>query len=232
MSKRGPKPVDRGQLVFEADSLAMSLHELRDGRPGLLVHLKGGVWRTTLLPEIREDEIGYPEKVRQRILAGRMRYSPFRSKVTMLVFPETEEAQKDVLELVRRSKHWDFVRPVSARPEIWKRLKTARSVADIRAIARRLRQPLLRSILYSHAEGFLHAKRLPHFPKSNRPRSDTKRIDFFAKVLAGLNPGIAPATATKRLAHCVLTHGDITKHLQLTDYSDVLKQTRKAGGKK
>jgi hypothetical protein len=85
----------------------------------------------------------------------------------------------------------------------------------------------LGSILYSHAEDFLRAKRLPHCPKSNRPRSDTKRIEFFAKVLAGLKLGIAPATATKRLAHCVLSTGDITRHLDLPDYTEVLKRTRK-----
>lgn len=229
MGKRGPKPVDFGQLEFEADSLARSLHELRDGRPGLLVHLKGGVWQTILQPEPPEDEIGHPEKMRQRALAGRMHYRPVRSRVSVLVFPRTKEAQKDVLKLVRYSKHWRFVSPVSPRPEIWKRLNTSRSVAAIRDIARRVRHPLLRSILYSHAEDFLRSKRLPHFPKSNRPRSDTKRIEFFAKVLAGLNLGIAPATATKRLAHFVPSTGDITKHLKLSDYTAVLKRTRKGG---
>jgi hypothetical protein len=227
MGKRGPKPVDFVKLALDADSLATSLYELRDGRPGLLVHLKGGVPKTTFLPEIRKDEIGHPEKVDQRISAGRMRYRPIRTRVSMLVFPETREARKDVLEIVRRSKHWRFVSPLSGRPGIWKRLRTARSAADVRDLARRLTHPLLRSILHSHAEDFLRAKRLPHFPKSNRPRSDTKRIEFFAKVLAGLNLGIAPATATKLLAHYLLTTGDVTRHAGLPDYTEVLKGTRK-----
>src|SRR5712692_8558128 len=114
MGKRGQKTVDLGQLRFEAYSLATSLFELRDGRPGLLVHLKGGVWKTTLVPELRGDEIGHPEKVRQRMLAGQMRYRPVRSRVNILVVPRTKEARKDALELVRRSKHWTLVSAVSA----------------------------------------------------------------------------------------------------------------------
>ena len=228
--KRGPRPVDISKLAFEADSLAMSLHELRDGRPGLLVHLKGGVWKTTLLPELREDEVGRPEKLRRRVMAGQVRYVRSRCKVNTLIVPRTGRALKDAWRLVRGSRHWRYVTGVSARPEIWERLKTARSVAEIREIARGLRRPVLCSLLRSHAEGFLRAKSLPHYPKSNRPRSDTKRIQFFAKVLAGLKLGIAPATATKRLARSVLTSGDITKHLNLPDYTEVFKPTQ--GGKK
>ena len=227
MGMRGPKQVDISELRFEAYSLATSLYELRDGRPELLVHLKGGVWKTTFLPEFSEDEIGHPEKVRQRLLTGRMPYRRVRSKVSILVVPRTREARKDALGIVRRSKHWRLVSGVPARPEIWKRLKTAHSVADVREIARRLTHPSLRSTLYSHAEAFLRAKRLPHCPKSNRPRSDTKRIKFFGKVLAGLSLGIAPATATKLLANFVPSTGDITKHLKLSDYAEVLKRTRK-----
>lgn len=226
MGKRGPKAVNFVQLAHDADSLAISLYEERDGRPGLLVHMNGGVWKTTLFAELRADEIRYPEKVSQRIAAGGMRYRPIRTKVSVLIVPRTKEAQKDVLNFVRGSRQWKFVPPVSPRPEMWRRLRSACSAAEVRDIARSLRHPLLRSILSSHPEDFLRAKRLPQFPKSNRPSSDAKRIEFVAKVLSGLNLGIAPATATKRLAHYFLSTGDITRHLALPDYSEVLKVTR------
>lgn len=231
MGIRGPKPVDISQLVFEADLFARALYQLRNGMPGLLVHMKGGVWKTTLLPELREDEIGHPEKVKQRILAGQMRYTPIRCKVTILVAPRTRKALKDVLGVV--SKHWRSTLPVSAKPELWNQLKKARSVGDVREVVRRLRRQHreLASILCAHPEGFLRAKHLPHWPKSKRPSSDNKRIQFLAKILAGLKLGIAPLTATKRLGRSVLSISDITRHLHLLDYGDVLKPTRKGQGK-
>ena len=206
--KRGPKPVDVRQLREEAYSLALALYALRHGWPGLLTHLKGGLWLSRLLLELREDEVGRSERVTRRILAGRMQHSPFRYKVTTLALPLplTNKWRKDVLGLVRLDKNWRFTPPTSARPGIWKRLTTARSVAEIREIARRLRPlyPLLASTLDSHAEDFLRAKQLPNYPQSNRPRTADKRTQFFAKTLAGLSLGIAPATAIKRLAHSAL----------------------------
>jgi hypothetical protein len=50
-------------------------------------------------------------------------------------------------------------------------------------------------------EEILKAKQLWNYPVTNRPRSDDKRVEFFAKSLAGLTLGLAPATATKRLSH-------------------------------
>ena len=50
--------------------------------------------------------------------------------------------------------------------------------------------------------GLYRATRLWNYPKDKgRPTSDNKRIEFFAKALAGLMLGISPATATKRLSH-------------------------------
>lgn len=203
--KRGPKPVDLGQLRYDAYQLALALCALRHGWPGFLTHLRGGVWVSRLLAQIREDELGHPERTKQRILAGQMDYSPFRYKVTTLALPLplTSKVRKDVVGLVRRNKNWRFKPPISARPEIWELLTAARSVAEVREIARRLRPlyPLLASTLDSHAEDFLRAKQLPNYPRSNRPRTADKRTQFYAKILAGLRLGIAPATATKRLAH-------------------------------
>jgi hypothetical protein len=52
----------------------------------------------------------------------------------------------------------------------------------------------------NNAQDILNAKDLPHYPRAERPTSDNKRIEFFAKVFSGLALGIAPLTATKRLS--------------------------------
>jgi hypothetical protein len=56
-------------------------------------------------------------------------------------------------------------------------------------------------VIRTHAHDLLSAKWMPNYPRTERTRSDDKRILFYAKILAGLSLGIAPATAVKRLAH-------------------------------
>jgi len=51
-----------------------------------------------------------------------------------------------------------------------------------------------------NADEIIKAKNLPHYPRAERPSSDNKRIEFFAKVFAGFALGLAPLTATKRLS--------------------------------
>ena len=48
-------------------------------------------------------------------------------------------------------------------------------------------------VIAANAKGFLEARMLPSYPRSTRPRSDDKRVAFFAKVLAGFELGVAPA---------------------------------------
>jgi hypothetical protein len=214
--KPGPKSVDVDQLRFQATALAGNLWVLRDGRPGML-HSKRGVWVSRKIPLISWDEVGRPEKVTQRILRGEMEYETMRYKVRQFAIEPTTKAFRDALARVKCSKDLILVeRPTVARPEIWKRLSGSRSAVDIREISRRIRQqdPLLASTLYSYAEGLLEAKLLHNYPKSKRPSSDDKRIDFFAKVLAGLRLGIAPATATKRLSHIPLRGNDAWSWVQ------------------
>lgn len=200
--RRGPKPIDWDLLVERAELCGIVLLRLREGTPGILTHMKGGVWHTKFLAQLHSDEIGHPEKVKQRTLAGQMSYTPVRYKVSMLAVPPTRKAIRDALRIVKRSKYWRFTPPNLPKPGLWKRIKGAHSIGEILEIGRHLRQtsPDIVSFLSFHAENLLQAKRLPNYPKSTRPRSDNKRIQFFAKVLAGRELGIAPATATKRLA--------------------------------
>ena len=63
------------------------------------------------------------------------------------------------------------------------------------------------------------AKRFPHYPKNPRPSSDDKRLIFFAKVLAGLEHGLAPLSATKRLSHWDFSKESLEKILTERDVS-------------
>jgi len=56
-------------------------------------------------------------------------------------------------------------------------------------------------VLELHAEKILIGKRLPNYAKTDRRRSDDKRVVFLSKVLAGARLGLAPITAAKRLSH-------------------------------
>lgn len=215
MGKRGPKGVSANHLELTALGWAWFLRTLRDGEPGSVRKTKLGSWRTTVpLAVLRWNEVGRPERAERRILAGKMRYRSMRYRrietVKDVVVPPTRAALKKAEALVRGRKEWKLEPPVLPRPELWQRLKRASSCADIRLVARALRRShpvFLSKVLHSHAGDLLKAKQLPNYPRSERPHSDEKRIWFFAKVLAGLEHGIAPVTATKRLAHFPGTRG-------------------------
>jgi hypothetical protein len=198
---RGPRSINFAELLRRAESMAASLYALFEGRPGFLVHSKGGVWKTKQMALLREEELGRPDKVRERILEGQMQYEPLRFKMSVLIVPPTDQGRKDAKALVRHNRHWRYTQDIVPRPEMWERLIKARSLADVRNIASRLRpdHPMLASMLHSYAGDFLRAKRLHNYPMSNRPSSEYKRIEFYARVFAGLSLGIAPATTTRRL---------------------------------
>ena len=99
------------------------------------------------------------------------------------------------------------------KPAIWEQVKRADTVSQIRGAVRgmgELQVHFASSTAWAqnpagafrhYAEGILAAKQLPHYPKTNRPRSDDKRVEFLAKTMAGLTLGIAAITAVKRLSH-------------------------------
>lgn len=98
---------------------------------------------------------------------------------------------------------WLFTLPINRRPAIWQQLKNAHSIGQMRRALRRMRawakpHPELRH-LYPHARDLLKVRRLHNYPKNERASSDNKRIELFAKALAGLEFGLAPATARHRL---------------------------------
>jgi hypothetical protein len=189
MGLRGPKPVDLGRLMDEAGHWATLFYALRDGQRPEVVGI-----------ETKDRTIGRGELL---LLLARSATSP-----------KAKAAREEMLRKIR-NKDWNWVvsSPVMAAPEIWKRLKRARSAKDIQEVSRAIRRwaseympgedwaTRFPDALASQADKVLSAKRLPNYPKTNRARSDDKRIEFFSKVLAGLMLGIAPITAIKRLSH-------------------------------
>lgn len=94
----------------------------------------------------------------------------------------------------------------------WDQLKRAHTEREIRRVAesiRRWAQQVERSdwqtefplVIRDHAKDLLRAKKSWNYPRKGRPKSDDKRVLFFAKVLAGFMFGLSPGYATKRLAY-------------------------------
>jgi len=117
---------------------------------------------------------------------------------------------------------WSVMPPVVPKPHVWEQLKNAHTAPDIKKAARGIGNPSeefskdLRNAFSStlekwaqhpdkaisyYAEEIREAKKLPHYPKTTRKRSDDKRVVFLSKVMAGLTLGLAPISAVKRLSH-------------------------------
>jgi len=192
MGLRGPKPVDPQHLKSEAENWAALLYALRNGEP-------------------------------ERLVAAKWKGRTLNKWELMLVWARAESGTDPKAEALRqellrdiKGKGWITSSAVVAAPEIWEQLKRADSVKEIQKVARRIRRwasryrprndwaTRLPDTLASNADKVLIAKRLPNYPQApeaKRPRSDDKRIEFFAKVLAGAMLDIAPITAAKRLSH-------------------------------
>ncbi|MCI0722935.1 MAG: hypothetical protein L0338_28805 [Acidobacteria bacterium] len=218
--KPGPKPLDLGFMKQQAYVWTTVLYRVRDGCPGYLAKIVGGSGKATHIRVM--DGLSFFETV-TRPLRQRQGLLPARSErvevvATAVVLPEKLRYAR---QLLKDAKSWILTPPEPPRPEVWSRLKKARSVAEVRKIADELHR-VNRTIsaaqwkpLHLHARDFLRAKRLHSYPKSDRPRSDDKRIHFFAKILAGLMQGIAPATAIKRLSNLALPDShDITREFE------------------
>jgi hypothetical protein len=191
MTGRGrPKLADLERLKSEAARWASFLFTLRDGQSGFIEKVTG--WR-------RVEGKGF--KVRRATGIVVVKIIPVERK-TASKFIRTIQKLKD--------ENWIVFRPTFPDPNAWEQLKRARSAREVQEAAQSIRRwerhfgPIvvwkeLPKAIRCHGIDILKAKMLPNYPKSKRPRSDDKRILFFAKVMAGLTLGIAAATATKRL---------------------------------
>jgi len=173
MGARGPRPADVERLKSSAKGWATLLFGLRDGAKGIA------------------EKWGQP-------------------LVVELVVPKNRHKTEALLkDLEKRGFRVGW--PVYPSPDIWEQLKRARSLREAKECIARLRQwrrrelpelgndNLLRA-LQSAPRDFLQAKRLPNYPRAVKTNDD-KRVVFLAKVFVGLEGGLAPLTATKKLSH-------------------------------
>jgi hypothetical protein len=105
-----------------------------------------------------------------------------------------------------------FFPGLPARPQLWRRLKKPESIKRLQRAGEDIYKwlsaavpgihstPQYREALCEHPAKLFQVRELWNYPRTDRPSSDEKRIAFFAESLAGLMVGIAPATATKKLA--------------------------------
>jgi len=179
MGLRGPKPLDKERLSFRAVQLANFLYTLRDGQVG---RIKGS--------------------------------GVFGSVVAVVPLSGSKEKTMELLKKIEELSGTPFevIPPVPANRTAWDHLKNARTEGHIRQAAASIRRwarnvdrrdwrTKFPRIISDHAQDLVRAKGGWNYPRKNRPKSDDKRIVFFAKVLAGLSLGLSPTYTTKELAY-------------------------------
>lgn len=208
MGLRGPKPVESRILEVEATNWAQFFYTLRDGQPGYLQRVKWGPWQTTSsamwtpVPS-GKGTVMVPSKTRYRTSQALGRPIPI----------PVADGAKELPAGLLKAKDWVVSRPVMPKAEVWQQLEKARTLPQVKHAAEKIGElgQVFASTtswaqnpggaLTEYAGEVLKAKRLPHYPRTSRQRSEDKRIIFWAKVMAGATLGLAPITAVKRLAH-------------------------------
>jgi hypothetical protein len=127
--------------------------------------------------------------------------------------PESTDARLLLKKSLRNPKdsEWLVKPPVMPAPKVWEQFKVARSSAELVQALNAMEEhipeadlgllrPLFKAAREYAADIFNAKAHLLHYPGSDRPGSDNKRIDFFAKILGGVALGLSPLTSTKRLA--------------------------------
>lgn len=189
MSHPGPKPVDIPLLKTHARHWYQLLLVIARGRAGMIVEDNDTV---VLEPsdEIREK---LPELEKMRGTPGVLW---FRSPI----FPQAE-----IWEELKRAGSAKEMQKALAGVEKYLRKGWRRPPVDRflglmpLSWAETVWGKLVRAA-QDRADDLVQAMDLPHYPRTQRPSSDLKRIEFFAKVLAGLALGLSPLTTTKRLS--------------------------------
>jgi hypothetical protein len=183
--------------------------------------IRAGIAETILIVRITSDQQGHETAVRVleriKMIARRTGdQSPY------IEHPLCQKIQQDM----PLPKKWHFgLSPnqqgllffpaLSPQPQLWEQLKRSRSVKQMRratveiynwlltAVPGVQNMPEFRIALCGRAEDLFRARKLWNYPSAGRlrPTSDNKRIEFFAKALAGLMLKVSPATATRKLAN-------------------------------
>lgn len=207
MKRRGPTPVNFNQLDRTAGMWVSIFVDLRDGRDGRIMR-----WERIAKTRTRDGRViplteyhaQHPDDDGQLIDTG--------GEVLAMFAPADTKHERRVRRML--SKLQDDPRriwiddPVFPRKDLWERFNRAKSASEMRGVAHEVANWMRRHRIHArwrraledHAEALFHAKEtLWTYPRSGRPSSDNKRVEFFAKALAGLILGIAPATAMRHL---------------------------------
>jgi hypothetical protein len=194
MGRRGPRPVDMKLLKANARLWYRVLHEIAYGEPGRIVYVDKEVKELPpteevrkLLPKLRKLD-GAPGVIwfHSPVFPEPEVWSRFKDPHPRAI-EEAYEALNTLEKHLRR--HWlrpspDWNDQVDGPPPTWSDSLFGRLIRAAR----------------ERADDLVVAAELQHCPKGGQQSSDTKRIEFFSKVLAGLALGLAPRTATKRLS--------------------------------
>ena len=185
MGLRGSKPrVDRTILWGNASRWARFLFALRDGEPGAIFNLEWGP---------REPVVYLGKKGRRRLL---------RAISPAVVLKAGDDWSKLI-----GGDETHLMEPVAARSDLWEGLCSSDSERDIIRIAAEIRRwvkdqrprlvgaDLFPDLLILYRKQIIQARRLRNYPRTDRSGSDDKRVEFFAKILAGLQVGLTAITA-------------------------------------
>jgi hypothetical protein len=206
MGLRGPKPVNVKSLEAEATQWACFFYTLRDGQPGTMQRVEWGPEQSTGA----EKWTPVPSRRGRLMLPSNTRYRTSKAIGSVIFIPVSEAARMLPPEMVVRD--WCIFPPVMPKPKSWEQLKRARTVSQVKLAATgigELQATFTSSTSWAlnpagalcrYAEEILAAKRIAHYPRTGRQRSEDKRVVFLAKVMAGLTLGLAPITAVKRLS--------------------------------
>lgn len=227
MGSRGPKPKSEQErqaqtelLKVTAESWAIFFYTLRDGSPGVIQSVEWGPWEEWLgIVKLGPGEI-FQTQDKDRI-------SQFRKskRIVGIRFLGLDTSREDEEKIFRELKKRDDLvvcMPVKPSPGLWRRFRDARTATEHASAVSSLEEwwkalygtgegslfPVLSSSTTTSKDEFgllasralFNAKKLWLYPRTDRPKSDDKRIEFFAKGAAGLRLGIAPATALRKLA--------------------------------
>jgi hypothetical protein len=216
----GPKPPDLDSLLFYELAWTRVFLGLRDGSPATEEQVPGGDGSGMLVKFSGQDE--------EKLLILRSGKKPLQLRVLKEVATDDKwrgrvQKEEGEFEALITGQKVERVRypGMPAERNLWEALKRARSAAQVRRICRRSKHWLkwewkgkrggkrwyIRSpsacpeALSDHAEEFCRAKGNSRYPRSKRSSSDDRRIEYLARVMAGLSlvKPIAPATAVDLL---------------------------------
>lgn len=223
MGLRGPQPVSIAALKARAVQWAYFLHGLRDGQPcpNEKIAWSGWRWRPRgRLPKGKIVRIPFARAFLSKGIETVDRLFEVNTfwlamdgvpgaGVSEKITKTSRIPKRFCFDLSETEVHYFVFLPVPEKKDLWSALLKVERESDLKEVAEGIARwipPIpghrdFRNVLKKCGVELGSAKDLWFYPRdSDRPSSDNKRIDFFAKTLAGLMQGVAPATAAKKLS--------------------------------